>query len=118
MVEFLLNIGDPSGKTEHKQISDAEASTMIGLAIGDIVDGANIGHPGEKFRITGGSDRDGFPMRKDLPGTDRKRVYVSEGVGFKPKRHGERMRKRMRGDTIADDIYQINMSRITAEAEA
>ena len=116
MVEFLLNIGDPSGKTEHKKISDAEATNLIGLSVGDIIEGEQIGSPGEKFRITGGSDRDGFPMRRDIAGPERKRIYIAHSTGFISKRQGERKRKRVRGNTIADDIYQINMVRLTSEA--
>ncbi len=112
-----MNIGDPSGKTEHNKVSDAEAANLIGLAIGDVVDGDQIGHTGEKFRITGGSDRDGFPMRKDFPGTDRKRIYMTDGVGFQATHDGERQRKRVRANVIAEDIYQINMVRLKAGAE-
>lgn len=117
MVEFLINIGDPSGKTEHKKISDEQATALIGMQVGSEVDGSLIGYDGEKFIITGGSDKDGFPMRRDLPGPGRKKLYIAESTGFRAKRKGERARKTVRGNTISDDIAQINMRRITPAKE-
>ena len=33
---------------------------------------------------------------------------LSGGIGFKPSRKGQRRRKTVRGNTISDDIVQIN----------
>ena len=48
-------------------------------------------------------------MRKDFPGTARRRILLSEGLGFKPKDSGKRKKKSIRGNTINPDIVQINM---------
>ena len=48
-------------------------------------------------------------MKPDVDGTRRFKSLVSEGVGFKPTRKGLRRRKTVRGNTIADDISQINV---------
>jgi small subunit ribosomal protein S6e len=39
---------------------------------------------------------------------NRIKSLLSGGVGFKPKRKGQRRRKTVRGNTISDDIVQIN----------
>ena len=64
--------------------------------------------PAHKLRITGGSDRDGVPMRPNVHGGVRRNVVLSGGVGFHPHRKGERRRKAVRGNIITDEIVQIN----------
>ncbi|MCX8170938.1 MAG: 30S ribosomal protein S6e, partial [Candidatus Bathyarchaeota archaeon] len=77
--------------------------------IGDIIDGSIVGAPGTKLIITGGSDKDGFPMRADIHGGVKAHVLLSSGPGFKPKDEGERRRKTIRGNVITEDVLQINM---------
>src|SRR2546428_534527 len=72
-------------------------------------DGLYVGLPGYKLQITGGSDKDGFPMRSDLPGPRRKRLLLSGGVGFHPVRPGMRKKKTVRGNTVSPDILQLNL---------
>ncbi len=85
------------------------ANSLIGKRIGDEVDGIFVSLPGYKLVVTGGSDKDGFPMRKDVPGPRRRKVLISEGVGFHPKDKGVRKRKTLRGNTISPDTVQVNM---------
>ncbi|OYT37942.1 MAG: 30S ribosomal protein S6e, partial [Desulfurococcales archaeon ex4484_58] len=61
-----------------------------------------------QLEIRGGSDNSGFPMRPDIPGGVKKRVLLSSPPGFHPREKGERRRKTVRGNTITDDIVQIN----------
>jgi len=82
---------------------------MVGKRIGDQIDGIFVGLPGYKLLITGGSDKDGFPMRKDLPGPRRTKILVSKGHGFWPERKGTRRRKTMRGNSVSPEITQINL---------
>ena len=82
---------------------------MIGKRIGETVDGSIIDLPGVKLQITGGTDKDGFPMRWDVHGGVKTRVILSRGPGFHPKKEGERRRKTVRGDTITEDIMQVNL---------
>lgn len=63
---------------------------------------------GYMIKLTGGTDRDGFPMRGDLPGPGRRKILVAGGVGYHPKAKGVRRRKTMRGREISSDISQIN----------
>lgn len=110
MVEFKTVISDPrTGKTYQWDVKGHHANSLIGKRIGDEVDGIFVSLPGYKLVVTGGSDKEGFPMRKDVPGPRRRKVLVTEGVGFHPKDKGVRKRKTMRGNTISPDIVQVNM---------
>jgi small subunit ribosomal protein S6e len=82
---------------------------LIGRKIGEVIEGSVVDLPGYKVRITGGSDKDGFPMRRNIHGGVRRQVVLSEGVGFNPQTRGERRRKTVRGDIITDEIVQLNM---------
>ncbi len=84
------------------------AKKFIGLKIGDRIDGRIIGLKGVMLEIRGGSDLAGFPMRIDISGSIKKYVLLSKGPGFRAKEEGERRRKLVRGNTISDDIVQIN----------
>ncbi|MEM0026371.1 MAG: 30S ribosomal protein S6e [Ignisphaera sp.] len=90
------------------RVGGAEASRLIGMRIGDRIDGSIIGLPQIVLEIRGGSDLAGFPMRKDISGAVKKYVLLASGPGFRPKEEGERRRKLVRGNTISEDIVQIN----------
>ncbi len=90
------------------------ATRLIGLKIGDRIDGRIIGLKGAILEVRGGSDSAGFPMRIDISGSVKKYVLLSKGPGFRPKEDGERRRKLVRGNTIADDIVQINTVIVSA----
>jgi small subunit ribosomal protein S6e len=104
---FKVVISDKE-KSVQMEVDPSESRGLIGLTIGDEFDGSIIGLSGYKLKITGGSDKNGFPMKKTVPGARRIRSLVSGGVGYKPRRDGERRRKTFRGNTISDDIVQIN----------
>ena len=108
MVEFKLVIADPkTGKSYKKEVKDADAVVLLGKKIKDIVE--LHGMQGYKFEITGGSDYAGFPMRADISGPVRKRIYSKGGVGVKDVKRGEKKRKIVCGNTIHAKIVQINL---------
>src|SRR3970040_1563728 len=110
MVEFKAVIADPkSGKTYKRDITGQYANVLVGRRIGEEIDGLFVGLPGYKLQIAGGSDKDGFPMRHDLPGPRRRRGLLSGGVGFHPARSGVRKKKTVRGNTVSPDILQLNL---------
>ena len=98
-----------TGKAFQKEISDEEAKMFYGLKIGDVVDLSPLGFKGYKAKITGGTDKDGFPMRPDVHGTGRKKVLLSRGPGVRKLKKGERIRKTVRGNVVAEDIEQLNL---------
>lgn len=111
MAKFKLIISDPkSSKSQVIEVEGVKAQPLIGRKIGETVDGFLVGLSGQDLQITGGSDKDGIPMRFDIQGGVRVKAILSGGVGFHPQRRGERMRKLVRGNTITDEIVQVNMS--------
>lgn len=107
LAEFKLIVSDPkTGKSDSYDLKDQQAQMFIGLRIGQVVDASVVGAKG-KVRITGGSDLSGFPMRGDVLGGVKKDVLLSRGVGFRGEK-GEKKRKLVRGNTITEEIHQIN----------
>ncbi|MGB9659611.1 MAG: 30S ribosomal protein S6e [Nitrososphaerales archaeon] len=96
-----------TGKSNVYELKDPQSRALVGLKIGDEIDASVLGIKG-KIKITGGSDRAGFPMRSDVMGGVKKYALLTKGVGFKPKNKGERRRKLVRGNIITEDIYQVN----------
>ena len=107
MVNFKLTISDIKGKSLSKELKDSDANPLLGLELGNETDAAVVGLSG-KLKLTGGSDKSGVPMRDDVHGSARKRVLLSKGVGLQDAEHGDRVRKLIRGNTISEEIYQIN----------
>lgn len=110
MAKFKIVISDPeTGESRFTELEGPRAVPLIGKKTGEMVDGSVIGSPGHKLKITGGSDKDGFPIRPSVHGGVRIKAILSEGVGFHSHRKGERRRKTLRGNVITEDIVQINM---------
>jgi len=106
---FKVVVADPEkGKSYQLEAREPGARRLVGLRIGDKFDGEITGLPGYELQITGGTDKDGFPMRADVAGSGRTSVLLSGGAGFRPRGRGERRRKRVRGCRISDDTVQIN----------
>jgi small subunit ribosomal protein S6e len=109
MAKFKVIVSDPKGgKSKVVELDGARAVPLIGRKLGETVDGSVVGMSGKKLQITGGSDKDGFPMRHNIHGGVRISVIVSKSVGFHPQREGERRRKTLRGNVITEDIVQVN----------
>jgi small subunit ribosomal protein S6e len=109
-MEFKINIGDPkSGKTVQKVVSGDHAQALLKKKIGEKVSGDSIGFPGYEFELTGGSDYCGFPMRRDVRGTARKKVLIVSGVGIRQNVPGRKIRKTVAGNTVYSKTAQINL---------
>jgi small subunit ribosomal protein S6e len=109
MAKFKVIVSDPDGTSQIVEVEEAQAVPLVGRKLGEVVDGAAIKLSGYKLKITGGSDKDGFPMRPNIHGGVRVGAILSEGVGFHSTRKGERKRKTLRGNVITDSIVQVNM---------
>jgi small subunit ribosomal protein S6e len=119
MAKFKVIVSDPqAGTSKVVEIEEARAAPLIGRKLGEIFDGAIVDLPVHKVQILGGSDKDGVPMRADVHGGGRRAVVLSGGTGFSPKRKGERRRKTVRGNTVTDEIAQINMKIIERPASS
>jgi len=90
-------------------VTGDKANALVGKKIGDTVPASIVGLPAEwKLLITGGSDSSGFPMIPSLQGGVKKALLLSEPPGFHPRDEDERRRKYVRGNTVTDEIVQIN----------
>lgn len=109
MASFKIVVADPkSGKSQSVEIKDQQAQPLLGLRIGDELDGSLLGITG-RVKISGGSDKAGFPMRSDVMGGVKKYVLMTKGTGFRTGAgEGQKKRKLVRGNTITDEIYQVN----------
>ena len=110
-------ISDPeTGKAIQYELDDAKTNALVGKTIGEVIEGDVIGLPGYQLKITGGSDRSGFPIRPDVHGSGKKRVLIHGAPGFRPKRKGMARRKTVRGRELGSDISQVNM-RVEAKGD-
>ena len=107
MANFKLTISDNKGKSVTKELKDNDVNQLLGLQIGNDTDASIVGLEG-KMKVTGGSDKSGIPMRPDLHGMARKQILIPKGVGLQDTVKGLRKRKLVRGNTISEEIYQIN----------
>jgi small subunit ribosomal protein S6e len=107
LTNFKLTVSDVKGKSITKELKDSDANTLLGLQLGNEADASLVGLKG-KLKLTGGSDKSGVPMRNDIHGSARKYVLLSKGVGLQAAEIGQRVRKLMRGNTVSEEIYQIN----------
>ena len=111
MARFKLVISSPDGSAKTVDLEGARAQPLIGKRVGETLDGSIAGVDG-KLLITGGSDKDGYPVRGDVHGGARKAIILSSGPGFNPTLKGERRRKSVRGNVITDNLIQINIKLI------
>jgi len=110
MAKFKIVLSDPAtGQSQIVELEGPRAVPLVGRRLGETIDGAALGFGGYKVKITGGSDKDGFPMRPDIHGGVKTRVVLAQGVGFHPTSKGQRRRKTVRGSVITEEAVQINM---------
>ena len=108
MAEFKIVVSDPkTGKSINKEIKDKSAQTLLGMKIGQEIDATIVDIDGT-LKITGGSDKVGFPLRADVHGSAKNNILLTAGVGFRSKVKGMQKRKIVRGSMISDETYQIN----------
>jgi small subunit ribosomal protein S6e len=76
------------------------------------VDGIHVGDnfKGYVFKITGGNDKQGFPMKQGVLTSQRVRLLMSEGHScYRPRKRGERKRKSVRGCIVSGDLSVLNL---------
>ena len=109
MAKFKVIVSDPeTGTSKVVELEEARATPLVGRRIGETLEGSIVDLPSHRIKIVGGSDKDGVPMRPSVHGGVRRNIVISGGVGFKPKKSGQRRRKAVRGNVITDEIVQIN----------
>ena len=111
MAQFKVVVSDKSGKSTVLEAKDSTAQLFLGRRLGDTVDLSAVGQ-NFKVKVTGGSDKAGFPMRYDIQGGGKRYVLMTKGVGFKNALEGEKRRKMVRGALITEEVYQLNTVKV------
>jgi len=81
--------------------------------MGQEVDGDTLGDEfkGYVLRITGGNDKQGFPMKQGVLTNQRVRLLLSKGHScYRPRRTGERKRKSVRGCVVDGNLAVLAMA--------
>merc|ERR1712010_233712 len=109
-----LNIANPATGSQMLLEVDDERKLAVFMdrKIGQEVplDSLEEGFAGYQVRISGGLDKQGFPMKQGISTAHRVRVLLGKHPGyFNPKRKGERRRRSVRGAIVAQDIAVLNL---------
>jgi small subunit ribosomal protein S6e len=112
LATFKIVVSDAkTGKSEVLEAKDSTAQLFLGRRLGDTIDLTAVG-TNYKVKLTGGSDKAGFPMRADVLGGGKRYVLMTEGVGFKHAAEGEKRRKFVRGGLVTEEVYQLNAVKV------
>lgn len=109
-----LNIANPGcGLQKTVEIDDEKKLLpFFERRMGAEVPGDSLGEEfkGYIFRITGGNDKQGFPMMQGILANHRVRLLFRTGMKcFRPRRAGERKRKSVRGAIVGPDLSVLNL---------
>lgn len=118
MVEYKLVLAAKNGKSYQRDIKSPDADSLTRYRLGDTIKGDDFGFNGYVFKVTGGSDTSGFPLRKGIQ-QPRKKILTSKNVGFSGlKRDGKNQpgllkRRTVCGEMITKTTRQINLQVLT-----
>lgn len=76
------------------------------------VEGDHLGDDfkGYVFKISGGNDKQGFPMLQGVLTASRVRLLFRDGMKcYRPRKRGERKRKSVRGCVVSSDLSVLNL---------
>jgi small subunit ribosomal protein S6e len=85
---------------------------LVDHKLGDEVEGDKFGQglEGCIFKITGGSDNNGFAMKQGVLTKNKRKLLLAPGSkGYRCKREGTHMRKSVRGCIIGNEITSLNL---------
>ena len=91
---------------------DRRLRVFMDKRMGQEVPGDSVGDEfaGYIFKITGGNDKQGFPMKQGVMHPTRVKLLLSKGHScYRPRRTGERKRKSVRGCIVAADLAVLSL---------
>lgn len=111
-----LNIADPStgGQKKLEIDDDGKLRAFFDKRLAQEVEGSALGEEfkGYIFKISGGQDKQGFPMKQGVLTNGRVFLLMKPGDtcfrGF-GRRNGERRRKAVRGCIVSSDLSVLNL---------
>jgi small subunit ribosomal protein S6e len=109
-----LNIAYPA--TGCQKVFDFEDEKKVRIfydkRLSQEVDGTSLGDEwkGYIFRISGGNDKQGFPMKQGVLTNQRVRLLLAKGHScYRPRRTGERKRKSVRGCIVDANLSVLSL---------
>ena len=112
--KMKINIANPTTGHQKFVVVDDEKKlrTLYDKRISQEVSGEDLGaeFAGYVFRISGGNDKQGFPMKQGVLTNTRVRLLLQEGSScYRTRRVGERKRKSVRGCIVGPDLSVLNL---------
>lgn len=109
-----LNIAYPVNGTQKSIDIDDDLKLRIFYEkrLGQEVEGDGLGDEfkGYVFKIAGGNDKQGFPMKQGIVAPGRVRLLFAKNFKcYRPRRTGERRRKSVRGCIVNADLAALNL---------
>jgi len=109
-----FHLAYPSGGTQKlvEIDDDQKLRAFYDKRISHEVEGDVLGDDfkGYIFKISGGNDQQGFPMKQGVLTSSRVRLLMSKGAScYRPRKRGERKRKSVRGCIVSQDMSVINL---------
>jgi small subunit ribosomal protein S6e len=110
-----FNIANPTtGQIKLIEVDDEKKILpFYDKRMGSEVDGDVLGEEfnGYIFRVTGGNDKQGFPMKQGIMAASRVRLLLKKTcTTYRQRRTGERKRKSCRGCIVGPDLAVIQLS--------
>ena len=117
-----LNISNPATALQKVIEIDDEKKlqNLYDRRMAQEIDGQVLGEEfkGYVMRISGGNDKQGFPMKQGVLTNTRVRLLLADGQScYRTRRKGERKRKSVRGCIVGHDIAVLNLV-ITKKGDA
>ncbi len=97
-----------TGASFQREVPKERESVFYGKKIGDVFDGGIVGLDGYKLQITGGSNKDGVPMRADVAGQKRVTAVLANPPGVRGLRKGQKLKKSVAGNSVSLETTQLN----------
>jgi ribosomal protein S6E (S10) len=109
-----LNISYPAtGSNKSIEIEDEKKLHLFyDKRMSTEVKGDSLGDEfkGYVFKIAGGNDKQGFPMKQGILVPNRVRLLLSKGHScYRPRKAGERKRKSVRGCIVSHEMAALSL---------
>jgi len=109
-----LNIANPATGAQKKIEIDDENRLRVFMdkRMAEEIQGDALGDEfkGYVFKIMGGNDKEGFPMRQGVLVNKRVKLLLRRGMPcYRAKRKGERKRKAVRGCIVGPDLAVLSL---------